>query len=211
MDEVILARHGESELSVAGTVNGNPAVACALTKAGEEQARRLGERLADVEIDLGVTSEFERAWQTADLALACRDVPRLVVPELNDVRFGDFEGRTLADYRSWAAANEPTAEAPGGGESRAATVARYVRAYRTILARPEQTVLVVAHGLPIRYVLNALEETAPAPLVEQVAYAEPYVLGRAEFERAADLLERWAIRPAWAQDPGTSARPSTGF
>jgi broad specificity phosphatase PhoE len=197
MDEVILARHGESELSVVGTVNGDPAVACALTPTGEEQARRLGERLSEIEIDLCATSEFERARQTADLALAGRDVPRFVMPELNDVRFGEFEGRTLADYRGWAAANEPTTAAPGGGESRAATVARYVRAYRTILARPEQTVLVVAHGLPIRYVLNALEEKVPAPLVEQVAYAEPYALGRAEFERAADLLERWAIHPVW--------------
>ena len=34
MDEVILARHGESELSVAGIVNGDPAVACALTETG---------------------------------------------------------------------------------------------------------------------------------------------------------------------------------
>ena len=198
MDEVILARHGESEFSVVGTVNGDPTVAGPLTATGEEQARRLGERLAEVDIDLCATSEFERAQRTADLALAGRDVPRLVVPELNDVRFGDFEGGTLADYRTWAAANEPTTEAPGGGESRAATVTRYVRAYRTILARPERTVLVVAHGLPIRYILNALEETAPAPLVEQVDYAEPYVLDRPQFERATDLLDRWATRPAWA-------------
>jgi len=198
MDEVILARHGESELSVAGTVNGNPGVACALTATGEEQARRLGERLARVEIDLCATSEFERAQQTADIALAGRDIRRLVLPDLNDVRFGSFEGKPLAEYRAWAAQNEPTTEAPGGGESRAATVARYVRAYRTILARPEQTVLVAAHGLPIRYVLNALEGKDPAPLVEQVAYAEPYVLGRAEFQRAADLLDAWATRPAWA-------------
>jgi broad specificity phosphatase PhoE len=197
MDEVILARHGESELSVVGTVNGDPAVACALTPTGKEQARRLGERLAEIEIDLCATSEFERARETADLALAGRGIPRLVLAELNDVRFGEFEGRTLADYRTWAAENEPTAEAPGGGESRAATVARYVRAYRTILARPERTVLVIAHGLPIRYILNALEEMAPAPLVEQVAYAEPYVLDRAQFQRAADLLKRWAVRPAW--------------
>ena len=61
MDEVILARHGESELSVAGTVNGDPAVACALTETGVEQARRLAERLADVEIDLCVTSGCVRA------------------------------------------------------------------------------------------------------------------------------------------------------
>jgi broad specificity phosphatase PhoE len=198
MDEVILARHGESEFSVVGTVNGDPTVAGPLTATGEEQARRLGERLADVDIDLCATSEFERAQRTADLALAGRDVPRLVVPELNDVRFGKFEGGTLADYRSWAAANDPTTEAPGGGESRASTVARYVRAYRKILARPERRVLVIAHGLPIRYILNAVEETAPAPQVEQVAYAEPYVLDRPQFERATDLLERWATRPAWA-------------
>ena len=197
MDEVILARHGESELSVVGTVNGDPAVACALTAIGEQQARRLGERLGDVEIDLCVTSKFERVRQTADLALAGREVPRLVLPELNDVRFGSFEGDTLAHYREWAAANEPTVEAPGGGESRSVTVARYVRAYRRILERPETLVLVVTHGLPIRYVLNALERTDPAPLVEQVAYAEPFQLTAGELEEAVTLLERWAATPLW--------------
>ena len=197
MDEVILARHGESELSVVGTVNGDPATACALTETGETQARRLGEALRDTEIDLCVTSEFERVRRTADLALAGRDVPRLVLPELNDVRFGRFEGGTLAAYREWAAANAPTLEAPGGGESRSATVARYVRAYRTILSRPEHTILVVAHGLPVRYVLNALDDVDPAPLVDQVAYAEAYTLPRAQLERAVDRLEQWALAPAW--------------
>ena len=197
MDEVILARHGESELSVAGTVNGDPAVACGLTETGMEQARRLGQKLAGVEIDLCVTSEFERVQQTAGLALAGRDVPRLVLPELNDVRFGSFEGGTLADYRKWAAANEPTVQAPGGGESRAETVLRYVNGYREILARPEQTILVVSHGLPIRYVLNALERISPMPLVEQVAYAEPYRLSSGELEAAVSLLETWAERPLW--------------
>jgi len=197
MDEVILARHGESELSLVGTVNGDPAVACTLTATGEEQARSLGERLADVDIDLCVTSEFERATRTANIALAGRHVPRLILPDLNDVRFGRFEGGTLGDYRAWAAENEPTTEAPGGGESRSGTVARYVRAYRTILARQERTILVVAHGLPIRYVLNALEETDPAPLVEQVDYAEPYRLTPAELKDAVERLEAWVGRPIW--------------
>ena len=197
MDEVILARHGESELSVVGTVNGDPAVACALTAAGREQARRLGELLADTELDLCVTSEFQRARETADLALAGRDVPRLVLPEVDDVRFGSFEGGTLADYRKWAAANEPTVEAPGGGESRSATVARYVRAYRTILARPERTILVVAHGLPIRYVLNALYGRAPEALVDQVPYAEPYRISAPKLKTAVRLLEAWVRTPMW--------------
>ena len=197
MDEVILARHGESELSVVGTVNGDPATACALTDAGRDQAQRLGERLGDVAIDLCVTSEFERARETAEIALAGREVPRLVVPELNDVRFGEFEGGTLAVYREWAAANEPTLQAPGGGESRSGTVLRYARGYRVVLARPEPKILVVAHGLPIRYVLNALEDEDPAPLVEQVAYAEPYHLKRGDLVGAVERLEAWAAAPAW--------------
>ena len=197
MDEVILARHGESELSVVGTVNGDPATACALTETGRDQARRLGELLGDVEIDLCATSEFERARETADIALAGRDVRRLVVPELNDVRFGEFEGGTLAVYREWAAANEPTVEAPGGGESRSATVLRYAHAYRTILARPEPLVLVVAHGLPIRYVLNALEGMPPTALVDQVEYAEPYRLSADALAEAVRLLEKWAAEPRW--------------
>jgi 2,3-bisphosphoglycerate-dependent phosphoglycerate mutase len=199
MDEVILARHGESEFSVAGTVNGDPSVACPLTGIGREQALRLGEQLAGDELDLCVTSEFERVRQTAALALGDREVPRLVLPELNDVRFGGFEGGTLAEYRSWAGENKPTIEAPGGGESRSGTVARYVSAYQTILARPERTVLVVTHGLPIRYVLNALEETDPAPLVEQVPYAKPYRLAAAELALATDRLDHWAREPAWRQ------------
>jgi broad specificity phosphatase PhoE len=197
MDEVILARHGESELSVVGTVNGDPAVACALTPTGREQARKLGDLLADTELDVCVTSEFERTRETADLALAGRDVPRLVLAELNDIRFGRFEGGSLAGYRVWAAANDPTVEAPGGGESRAATIARYAGAYRAILARPERTILVIAHGLPIRYVLNALDHRPPEPLVDQVPYAERFRLSRGELEAAVTLLENWGRRPVW--------------
>jgi len=197
MDEVILARHGESELSVVGTVNGDPAVACALTPTGREQAQRLGELLADTGLDLCVTSEFQRTLETADHALAGREVPRLALAELNDVRFGSFEGGTLADYRKWASANDPTVEAPGGGESRASTVRRYAEAYRKILARPEGTILVVTHGLPIRYVLLALEGQSPSPIVANVPYAEPYFLGHHDLVHAAEALERWAARPAW--------------
>jgi broad specificity phosphatase PhoE len=119
------------------------------------------------------------------------------VPELNDVRFGHFEGKTLADYREWAGANEPTIEAPGGGESRSGTVKRYVRGYRKLLARPERTILVVTHGLPIRYALDALAGNDPRPLVEQVPYADPYRLTSAQLEHAAERLERWAAAPTW--------------
>lgn len=203
MRGAILARHGESDLSAVGRTNGDPAVAVALTTTGREQARALGRMLTDEPIDLCVTSEFLRARETADLALEGREIPRLVLPELNDIRFGRFEGRALADYRAWARTHGPVEPAPGGGESRVDTVRRYARGYRTILARPEGTVLVVAHGLPIRYLLNAAAGSAPVPSIEQVGYAEPYPLDSAELAAAVERLEAWVDNPAWPPIPGT--------
>ena len=197
MDRVVLARHGESERSVEGLTNGDPRVPCALTATGREEARRLGVELADDPIELCVISEFERVRETADLALAGRDVPRLVLAGLNDIRFGEFEGRPLIKYRAWAHAHGPEDVVPGG-DSRAQTVARYAHAYRTILARPEETVLVVAHGLPVRYVLDALEGRNPAAAVAQVPYAEPFRLSAQELETAVGRLESWVRNPSWA-------------
>jgi broad specificity phosphatase PhoE len=197
MNAIILARHGESELSVVGRTNGDPSTPCALTETGREQARRLGRLLRDDELGLCVVSEFQRAQETADLALEGREVPRLVLPELNDIRFGDFEGRALTEYRAWAHAHGPEEPAPGGGDSRAETVRRYIRAYRTILARPEDTILLVAHGLPVRYVLDAVAGRDPAAAVEQVPYAEPFRVNAADLSAAVGRLAAWAAAPAW--------------
>ena len=139
MERVILARHGESELSLVGRTNGDPSLAVGLTETGRKEARQLGRDLAGEAVDLCVTSEFLRAQQTADLALASREVPRLVLAELNDIRFGEFEGCLLDDYRAWARAHGPEDVVPGG-ESRAESVRRYVAGWRALLERPERTI-----------------------------------------------------------------------
>jgi len=194
----VLARHGESELSVVARTNGDPSVACGLTAAGREQSRRLGRDLAGERIDLCVTSEFERVRATAELALEGRGTRRLVLPELNDIRVGSFEGCALADYRAWAHSHDPVELPPGDGESRAQVVSRYVCAYRTILARPEETILVVAHALTVRYVVDAAEGKDPAPVMALVPYAEPFRLSAEKLAAAVDRLAAWAGRPAWA-------------
>jgi 2,3-bisphosphoglycerate-dependent phosphoglycerate mutase len=193
----ILARHGESERSVLDLTNGDPTVPVALTPRGRDEARALGRALANEAIDLCVTSEFQRARETAELALEGRGVPRLVLPELNDIRFGAFEGRPLADYRAWAHSHGPEDPAPGGGESRAETVARYVRGYRELLARPEETILVVAHGLPVRYVLDAADGRNPAAAVAHVAYAEAFAFDAQALGEAVSRLALWVENPVW--------------
>ena len=74
---------------------------------------------------------------------------------------------------------------------------RYVRGWRALLARPEPTLLVVAHGLVVRYVLDALEGRDPAPRVDGVPWAEPFALERPDLERAVARLDAWVQNPRW--------------
>ncbi len=114
MERLILARHGETDWNVERLVNGDPAVDVRLTERGREEARRLGEELRGEPLDLCVTTPFPRTAETADLALAARAdgvPPRLVVAELGDPHYGEFEGRSLDDYRA-RAWDEPSGWAP---------------------------------------------------------------------------------------------------
>lgn len=197
MDTVILARHGESVFSERLLVNGEVGVPGPLTAKGEQEARALGSEIAGDGIDLCVTTEFERTRQTAELALAGRDVPRLVVAELNDPRYGRFEGGALEAYRSWAASAASGDPVPGGGESRRHIVERYVRGFRRVLGRAEASILVVAHSLPIAYLLAARDGAFPAPRVPLVAHADPHRLDAATLARAVTLLEDWCAEPTW--------------
>jgi broad specificity phosphatase PhoE len=196
VEAAILARHAESVFSVRARMNGDPAVAGPLTERGVEQAKRLGEALRDEPIDLCAVTEFERTRKTADIALAGRDVPRLVVPELNDINVGTFEGGPLDTYLEWARTASPL-DVPEGGESRAAAAARVARGYRIVLDRDEEHVLVIAHGLPIRYLLLAVAGEGPRPVLGKVDYATPYKVTRQEMFEAVEDLERWSAAPTW--------------
>jgi broad specificity phosphatase PhoE len=171
----LLARHGESLLNVAGLVNADPALDRGLSPRGEEEGRDLGWQLAGLEIDLVVTSRFPRTHQTADLALRGRDVPRVELSDLDDVRVGELEGKTIAEYRAWKR-GRPRSDPFPGGESLDQSAARYADAYRRIVARPERTILVVCHEIPVRYAINgaAGSDQLDAP-VHDVRNAVPYL------------------------------------
>lgn len=197
MQTAIFVRHGESEYSVELRLNGDAAVDVGLTARGREEARRLAEELTEVELGLCVTSELRRTVETADLALSGRPVPRLVLRELNDPRYGSFEGATLEEYRAWAD-SAPSHDRPSDdGESRLEIVARYARALRILLAREEHVILVVAHSLPIAYLLGTRDGDLPRPRVPLVEHAAIHRFTAAELERATDSLEAWSKAPTW--------------
>jgi broad specificity phosphatase PhoE len=197
MERALLVRHAESVFSERGLANGRVDVRCPLSTRGVAQARALAQELAEEDIDLCVTSELERTHETADIALADRAVPRIVFRELNDPLYGRYEGGPLADYIAWAHANDSAAEPPGGGERRQQLVARYAAGFRRLLERPERTVLVVTHSLPVAYVLMALAGRDPARGVPLVGHAEVHLLTGRELTGAVERLEAWCAAPTW--------------
>ncbi len=188
MRTFLLARHGQSQLNVAGIVNADPGRDPGLSPAGEEEARQLGRQIAAFEIELVVTSQFPRAQQTAGLALARRNVPHVIVSDLDDVKIGELEGKTIADYRAWKHGRSRTEPFPGG-ESLDAAATRYAGAYRSLLDRPESTVLVICHEIPVRYAINAAAGSGQldAP-VHDVPNAVPYLFGESQLAAATERI-----------------------
>ena len=147
-------------------------------------------------MDVALHTSFERTRRTAELAWP--DAPLVALPDLDEIRFGRFEGTPWHDgYGDWVVTAGPDEQSPGGGESRLSAVGRYARGYRAVLDRPEETVALVAHGAPVRYLLLAAAGTAPAPRLEHVPSAEPFVLGAVEVARAVEALERWLEAPTF--------------
>ena len=197
MERALFVRHGESVFSAKALVNGDPGVACGLTELGRQQARQLGERLEGEPIGLCVVTEFPRTHETADLVLGEREVPRLIVPELNDPFYGEFEGRALADYRAWAASHGPEDAPPGGGETRLAIASRYVEGLRILLKRRESSLLVVCHSLPIAFAVAAADGRGPRAKMPLITYAEPHVLYADQLEQAIERLDEWTRNPVY--------------
>lgn len=106
-DEVWLVRHGATEWSTNGRHTSRTDLP--LLPEGEDGARALAPRLAEVDFDLVLTSPRLRARRTAELA----GFPDAVVDDdLVEWDYGDYEGITTAEIREtvpgWSVWTHPT-------------------------------------------------------------------------------------------------------
>jgi broad specificity phosphatase PhoE len=192
MQLYVISRHAESTLNFANRINGDPSVAVPLTDKGREEARLLGQQVAHVPLELCVHTRFARTRDTAEIALAGRDVPFEEIAAFDDIDVGELEGQTIDEYRAWK--REHTRRDPfPGGESLDAAALRYADAYEQLLDRPESAILVVAHEIPLRYAVNAADDSddldGPA---HQLANATPYLFDESTLRRAVDRIRRLA-------------------
>jgi probable phosphoglycerate mutase len=188
----VLARHGESTLNSENRINGNPDVPVALTEKGRDEARLLGQQIGHIRLDVCICTRFTRTRDTAEIALQGRDVPIEIEPLLDDIDVGDLDGIPLEEYRAWKREHTRRDRFPGG-ESLDAAARRYAQAFRKLLGRPETSLLVVTHEIPVRYAINAADGSGdldgPA---HQLANATPYLFDKEALARAVEGIERVA-------------------
>jgi probable phosphoglycerate mutase len=190
VDLIIVSRHGESVEAAKGLANGDPSADPGLTATGREQAAELGRQLADVAIDYCLTSQFPRAQETAEIALAGCNLDCAIDPELNDIRYGEFDGRPIEQYREWAHGHPLSMPLPGG-ESRIDVARRLCRAMERLLDVPHRCALVVTHEKLITYLLTAANGETPSQVHMDVPYATGYRLSGGDVKRGVELLRRW--------------------
>jgi broad specificity phosphatase PhoE len=192
MQLYVIARHGESTLNFENRINGDPTVPVALTEKGRDESRLLGQQLAHVPLDLCVHTRFARTRETAAIALAGRDVPFEEQAIFDDIDVGELEGRTIDEYRAWKREHTRTDPFPGG-ESLDDAARRYADAFERLLERPESSILVVVHEIPLRYAINAADGSddldGPA---HQLANATPYLFDEVSLARAVAQMTRLA-------------------
>jgi broad specificity phosphatase PhoE len=188
----VIARHGESTLNFENRVNGDPAVPVSLTDKGREESRLLGQQIAHIPIELCVHTRFLRTRETAEIALAGRDIPFEADAGLDDIYLGELEGKTLDEYRAWKREHTRHDRFPGG-ESLDDAARRYATAFEQLLERPESPILVVTHEIPLRYAINAADGSGdldgPA---HQLVNATPYLFDEKTLTRAIAQIRRLA-------------------
>ena len=186
----VVARHAQSTLNMERRVNGDPSVPVPLTEEGREEARQLGIQVANIPFDACVHTRFPRTRETAEIALAGRDVPFGAEPLLDDIDVGDFDGRPVEEYRAWKHGHPRRVPFPGG-ESLDDAAARYARGWRTLLARPDRVVFVVCHEISLRYALNGAggSDSLDGP-VHELRNAAPYLFTEEGLARAVAGIER---------------------
>lgn len=152
---VVLIRHGRSEANAQGVLAGRSDTP--LDETGRAQADELARRLADVPLDVLVTSPQLRARQTAQRAAAGR-AEAIVDERFAECDYGDWSGAALSELASepaWEVVQWlPSAAQFPAGETMAQMAHRASDGVlRLVTQHPDGFVWIVSHGDVIKAIL----------------------------------------------------------
>ena len=169
MTTLLLVRHGETIDNVRQIMQGQ--TQGELTPNGIEQARALAAELKDMPIDVFVSSDLKRAFDTCVILAAAHGVsPDAIVQTklLRERDWGGFTGRYIPDLKS-----EPWPDDIETMDDLKARAARFIEFIRR--SYPGKTVLAVGHGI-INKAIQSVYYDKPTNKIVPMKNAEVRVL-----------------------------------
>jgi len=169
---IYIIRHGETEFNKLNIVQGS-GVDTDLNETGQQQASAFFDAYHNFPFDHVYTSALKRSQQSVKGFLD-KGLPHTILPELNEISWGDFEGRLQTVEQRlvyWEMINkwnagELDAKIPNG-ESPLDVQEKQKPAARLILSNPnEQNILICMHGRAMKIFLCLLLNV-PLTLMEE--------------------------------------------
>jgi len=158
MKRLLLVPHGQTSWNAEGRVQGHTDVV--MNELGQAQARALARSLAQEKIGAIISSDLQRAWETASIIGEQVGVAVSPDPRLREIHFGDWEGLTsqeiaVQDPPGWERWEKGIITSPPRGESLTSLAARLAESLAEIanlaLAQDDgRAVMVVAHRGSLR-------------------------------------------------------------
>ena len=163
---LFLVRHGETVDNARQIMQGQ--TQGELNERGKEQARQVARRLADETLDAVVSSDLQRAVQTAEIIAAPHGLTVMTTPLLRERDWGSFTGRYIPDLRGETWPDD--IESEEDLLMRARTFLLYITA-----TYPGKRVVAVGHGI-INKAILAIYAGCTMREVQRMMNAEVRVL-----------------------------------
>ncbi len=159
MKDIFLIRHGRQCSKLCN-------VDVELDVTGRRQAELAGKRLRSYGLERIYASELLRARETAEIIGEYLKLEVEVLPDIQEIDFGGFTGRTneeirkrYPDFYRERSLHKQDLPYPEGGECGADVVRRVMPQLRRLCERPEDRIAVVTHGGVIRSVCAEVVQT----------------------------------------------------
>lgn len=161
MKEIFLIRHGETDYNKKGIVQGR-GVNPSLNEKGRAQADSFFQKYQNEPFEIVYTSTLKRAIESVQ-SFIDKKIPHKIYSELDEIGWGDFEGREVDDYfRSefkriigeWQSGN--LEEKTINGESPLELQQKHFQFINILNSRPEKKILMCMHGRAMRILLCTL-------------------------------------------------------
>lgn len=197
--QIWLIRHGETDWNAAQRLQGWRDIP--LNDTGKNQAKSV-QRFLDqqrIAFDGVLSSDLQRAIQTAQIAFAQHQYPIEQIPALRERNYGIYEGhpwQSLTQLPNEPAPKinlrDPSLDVPEG-ESLLTFHQRIIEAFNQIaLQRPNQKLAVIAHGGVIEMVWRYIQQA-------DLSTPRPYKIVNASVNHFAINQEQQWQEIAWAQ------------